>query len=73
MSYTFLRIPAPCEDEGLHQPVHRPRRQQSRSIELRKYIRDHGPVPIKFDKVGGTWKAIGQRAGWFNNALGQHV
>ena len=46
--------------------------KESRSIELEKLIHndDRRPIDMTFDKEGGTWRAIGDHIGKFNNLNG---
>ena len=56
-------------------PQTRPRatHKESRSIELEKLIHDNDGRPLNmiFDKVSGTWRAVGDSHGKFNNSIGQ--
>ena len=47
--------------------------KESRSIELEKLIHDNDrkPLDMMFDKAGGTWRAVGDHHGKFNNLIGQ--
>ena len=50
-------------------------RNESRSIELEKLIHnnDKRPLDMTFDKEGGTWRAIGNHHGKFNNLTSQYT
>ena len=54
-------------------PQKRPRaiQKESRSVELEKLIHnnDGRPINMIFDKEGGTWRAIGDHHGKFNNLI----
>ena len=56
-------------------PQKRPRatHKESRSIESEKLIHDNDrrPLDMIFDKVGGTWRAVGDNHRKFNNVIGQ--
>ena len=55
-------------------PQKRPKatHKESRSIELDKLIHnnDGRPLDMIFDKAGGTWRAVGDLHGKFNNLIG---
>ena len=56
-------------------PQKRPKatQKESRLVELEKLIHnnDGRPIDIIFDKEDGTWRAIGDHHGKFNNLIGQ--
>ena len=50
-------------------------RQDSRSLDLDRLITANGgnPLPMIFDKEGGTWRAVGEHHAKFNNWIGQQT